>query len=1336
MDPKSRKLIDGKILRFFDGSTKRVLCTVCPSHRGVRRSMELRFVKKHCETHIHIRHAAYKASGRTGLSQPFPSHPQREMQQQHDLSHSERAVSEPFEDGGNIMDLDCNLPHTESQNGGVDIPDSHTQDTLSPDDTTPAAPIEEYIPLSQLWSAGVNNRTYNIGGGTGDLFEELKAALEAGEELFSTPLAPVDDVCEPDAEDADSASDFGIELSDVPIESSAAKSSAAVSPVSPHYPWASQAQFLTALLFGSARLPFSDAQKKAVLSYAKALGAKNVPSIGAFKKSQEEVSKLVGIPTEKVTAMSGNIFYINGVGSAIAKDYANPLTRFSMQDYPEDEGGGMTQVFSGEKMLLDLPSPPAARVGKIIYFVGELLQESSGGYFIPERFFLASYPSSEAPPLATGEPSSGPVPKELYALGRVVERTDMGFIVHDQQEIIPTSMFQRSFEDISSYKNELDCGLTGTSGIYWRTNSELTTCFLESSKKYARLEPHPLRQKSQGRMVYTVPLIIFMDDVSGNISKQWNKHHAIYMSNANLPREMLEKEFCVRFVTASPHAAPMELMQAMKRSICQAAESGIVTWDCKTNEEVMLVPYGLFVAGDNPMQAEECSHAGLNCNYFCRTCDVGGNKEYKQSSEGYNTIFESGNLRTPDGTAERIKQQFNIALSSGATDKLKQSMASTGVRDTTSSVIVNTLVELGKRLRKRDAGAPAIPESEVKAKLEKEFEDLLNGGSLEDVINPLLGMEGMNIHLDTPTEILHTVLLGVVKYFWGQTVFLLEKSKLLNVLQRRLESIDKTGLNAPCLNADYICHYKGGLIGKHFKSLAQVMPFLIYDLVPKSVLDGWTTIGELVVLIWHTKIDNSETYLNAMNRSTTFSVSHVYTATGKPLAETPATSLHDRIFCFPIPPFSSDSHIHPGTGRFQTTARDNDGKTERDDPVSWAQTRCAAILKTNRPGTDFFQGSSLVTTEGDRSSVEGHVILLSADGTVEHVALQPFAFRPTLHSTLHLPCLELTNEEIVVSAKDITCAVNVQHNCVDSQLRVTNIIQVREAAVRQLRDKKAAKVSEVDDSRPPGPIIAQETASEPAPFDRTANKQKTKRRAVAKNAPKGRGSKTAAVEAPAPPEAGPSHRNLQPIAAGGAIPPTSHPPSQHFPPETRPHGSFTSASSSRPSHVPRNASISALGTPGPSRDFSRPPPSPTGSLDEPISTALGTRHDREPEDPRDPTKLTPRRTKRLKTYANNIAEKRGISKKELNDFVDYGDIYKMLIDLKASLIEKSENQEEGKLDDIKELIESSEFQAALKTRLTACLMSPNITAYVTDTQQHIMVQVSIRWLPQALRVKC
>lgn len=79
--------------------------------------------------------------------------------------------------------------------------------------------------------------------------------------------------------------------------------------------------------------------------------------------------------------------------------------------------------------------------------------------------------------------------------------------------------------------------------------------------------PNPLRKKSGGWMVISVPLILFMDDVSGNISKQWNKHHVIYASNALMPCKMIEKEHCVWFVLLLPHASPLELMKGVKDSI-------------------------------------------------------------------------------------------------------------------------------------------------------------------------------------------------------------------------------------------------------------------------------------------------------------------------------------------------------------------------------------------------------------------------------------------------------------------------------------------------------------------------------------------------------------------------------------------------------------------------------------------------------------------------------------------------------------------------------------------------------------------------------------------------
>jgi hypothetical protein len=119
---------------------------------------------------------------------------------------------------------------------------------------------------------------------------------------------------------------------------------------------------------------------------------------------------------------------------------------------------------------------------------------------------------------------------------------------------------------------------------------------------------------------------------------------------------------------------------------------------------------------------------------------------------------------------------------------------------------------------------------------------------------------GVDIHLDTPTEILHTVLLGVVKYFWGQTVFLIGKDKKMDVLQARLESVSSDGLNIPRIMASYMCQYKGALIGKHFKTIVQILPFVIYDLVHDELLDVWLIMGRLMVLCWHTEINDIDKY--------------------------------------------------------------------------------------------------------------------------------------------------------------------------------------------------------------------------------------------------------------------------------------------------------------------------------------------------------------------------------------------------------------------------------------------------------------------------------------------
>jgi len=74
----------------------------------------------------------------------------------------------------------------------------------------------------------------------------------------------------------------------------------------------------------------------------------------------------------------------------VFQDFANPLTRFTMQDYPQMTGSGMSEVFHAYKMNLGVPSSlvsPTIRVRGTIYYTDELLQKLDGTYFIPERYF-------------------------------------------------------------------------------------------------------------------------------------------------------------------------------------------------------------------------------------------------------------------------------------------------------------------------------------------------------------------------------------------------------------------------------------------------------------------------------------------------------------------------------------------------------------------------------------------------------------------------------------------------------------------------------------------------------------------------------------------------------------------------------------------------------------------------------------------------------------------------------------------------------------------------------------------------------------------------------------
>ncbi|KAJ7277334.1 hypothetical protein C8J57DRAFT_1060971, partial [Mycena rebaudengoi] len=589
------------------------------------------------------------------------------------------------------------------------------------------------------------------------------------------------------------------------------------SPESQYYPYPSKLMFLLDTLDNLPRLRLSNSLMRVFLWVLKEAKCKDVPSFDALRAVQKKIRSQCGIPTIPCKSVQGNVFFMNDPKTIIAQDWSNPTTRKLLHVYPEiPEDGIIREIWHAQKwrknLDLDVLSPMYA-AGVTHYYVNEVARLADGTFVVPIRWVKFR--------------------GNIYADAFKIEFDDKNYasIMDDKTVLVSANDLVDNYLDLQQAENVPQ----------WSDST------IEAG--LPSLMPNPKRIIAGGDPLYCSFVDYFGDDVSGNRTKSWNKHWNAYMTHRNLPRKLLQQEFHVHFISTSPNASVSEQFREFESAVKSTHTNPVRVRD-ESGDTTAFCIHVNAGPSDNPMQSEVSAHIGGKGNRFCRKCEVGGTQAEKATNEGYHALFEAGIPRTKEKILAELERQVKLACT-GVAKHVKESQTETGVKDMYTQYWIDDLITRFKSLKTEDSDRS---DREIQEELIQWTVD-----NRDKIYSAFLTTKGFDPTKDTPVEILHTILLGIVKYIWhvSHTPWSAEKKQLYS---RHLQSTETDGLSIHAIRANYIMQYAGSLIGRQLKTIAQTNVFHVHGLVPESHFMAWKATGELSVLLWFPEIRNLAQY--------------------------------------------------------------------------------------------------------------------------------------------------------------------------------------------------------------------------------------------------------------------------------------------------------------------------------------------------------------------------------------------------------------------------------------------------------------------------------------------
>ncbi|KAJ7788587.1 hypothetical protein B0H14DRAFT_3115878 [Mycena olivaceomarginata] len=491
----------------------------------------------------------------------------------------------------------------------------------------------------------------------------------------------------------------------------------------------------------------------------------------------------------------GNVFFMNDPRAIIAKDWANPSTRKHIHVYPEIPEDGV---------IREVWHAQKWRKDMDLDILSPMYDSGVSHYYVNEVSRLSN--GNLVIPIRWIKFRGG-----IYADSFSLAYNDKH--TRGEATIVDTETILIRAKDLT--ENYYDLEHSG-SIPNWAAST------VEAS--YPARMPNPKRVAAAGRPMYSSFINYFSDDI-------------------------LQQEFHVHFVSTSPNASVAEQFVEFKAAVEETLTDPVVVQDESGGSTCfsIYVDTGL---SDNPMQSEICGHIGGKGNCYCRKCKVGGTQKDKATNDGYHTLFEAGVPRAKAQIIEELQKQVKLACA-GVSKPVKASQTETGVKDTYTQFWIDGLITRFQQMKKEE---PDRSIEEIQEELIQWTVD-----NRDKLYSPFLTMKGFDPAVDTPIEILHTILLGIIKYIWHVT-HSPWSAEAKQTYATRLQSTNTDGLSIHAIRSAYIMQYAGSLIGRQFKTIAQTNIFHLRGLVSDDQFMAWRASGELAALMWVTEIRDLAEY--------------------------------------------------------------------------------------------------------------------------------------------------------------------------------------------------------------------------------------------------------------------------------------------------------------------------------------------------------------------------------------------------------------------------------------------------------------------------------------------